>query len=208
MPIENREELSLYDLLWDHSMDIVNLIMKTNFLTDMNLNTLQAERYTNMTIQDVYYIKAVYDILSTVVNEPWLPEDLKEFFSHIADGYYRFYKEMLIETRLKNTDSIVPSEAVAEYVSSYQRVAQLERNKIYMVIALLPCSRLWPYISEHLNLTEDSPYYAFKKNNAKDGSREKYEKLLEDHRKEICENTALEIFRTQMNCERKFFTSF
>uniref|UniRef100_A0A8C4RHI0 Uncharacterized LOC114651558 n=1 Tax=Erpetoichthys calabaricus TaxID=27687 RepID=A0A8C4RHI0_ERPCA len=198
---------SVYDQLWDKSQDIVGEVIKTNFLKEINDNTLIAERYMKLMIQDIYYIQGVFNALNVALKNTNMPDDVKKFLEDRATSYKNFLEMMQENNNLKDASSIIPNKAAQEYVEEYEKIAKRTDEGLYMVIALLPCARLWPYISEKLSITRCSPYYQFKMDNAKDKSRDHYEKLLQEYKDKIDMDEALKIFQIQMRHELAFFQS-
>ncbi|XP_039608874.1 uncharacterized protein LOC120528863 [Polypterus senegalus] len=198
---------SIYDQLWDKSQDIVGEVIKTNFLKEINDNTLIADRYMKLMIQDIYYIQGVFNALNIALKNPNMPDDVKHFLEDRARSYKNFLEMMQENYNLKDANSIIPNKAAQDYVEEYVNIAKRKDEGLYMVIALLPCARLWPYISEKLSITRCSPYYQFKMDNAKDKSRDHYEKILQEYKDKIDMNLGLNIFQTQMKHELAFFQS-
>ncbi|XP_028670513.1 uncharacterized protein LOC114661545 [Erpetoichthys calabaricus] len=199
-------EQSLYDWLWNESQDIVGKVLQTDFLKEMNNNTLQAERYIQMTMQDIYYVAAVVDVLVYAAANSEVSPDIKHFLVGMAKSYDDFAKYLLTTNSIHDSENILPNTAVKVYVESYKQISEMSSDKLYLVVGLLPCSRLWPHIAAWLNTTEDSPYYSFKKSNMKDNSRKKFEALLESYRHEFDESEALLLFRGQLSNELMFFS--
>ncbi|XP_039620521.1 uncharacterized protein LOC120536263 [Polypterus senegalus] len=199
-------EQSLYDWLWNESQDIVNEVLQTDFLNEMNNNTLQAERYVQMTMQDIYYVAAVVDVLVYAAANPEVSPDIKQFLVGMVKSYDDFAKYLLTTNSIHNSENILANTAVKVYVESYKQISEMSRDKLYLVVGLLPCSRLWPHIAGWLNTTEGSPYYSFKTSNMKDNSRKKFEYLMESHLDEIDKSEALNVFRVQLTNELLFFS--
>ncbi|XP_066551786.1 uncharacterized protein LOC136718065 [Amia ocellicauda] len=196
---------SLYDELWDNNKDIADKTLETDFLKKMAAGTLPAERYTNLTIQDVYYAVEVTKILNRLQKEKDSRDDVKHFLIDRYSSYNQFAQFMLQQYNLKNSVGIKPSPATASYLKSYGKFAMLDH--IYFAVALLPCARLWPYLAEHLDIPKDSPYYRFKADNEGGNTEKHYKNLLEKYRRDIKESYANFIFRQQMIHENEFFKS-
>lgn len=194
---------SLYDTLWDANIDIATETLHTNFLILMAKGSLIAERYMNFTLQDIYYALQVTHILNIIANSSDTREDVRNFFNKRNASYTRFSSELLNEFRFKNFSELLPSPAISSYISSYW--ALLNEDHLYFIVGLLPCSKLWPYLVQNMDISESSPYIDFKKNNVDDHSRKNFEQVLENHRKEMNETKANEIFRSHMKHELAFF---
>ncbi|XP_041096159.1 uncharacterized protein LOC121307898 [Polyodon spathula] len=199
------ESSSLYDVLWDDSQVIADKTLETDFLKQMANGTLEAERYINFTLQDIYYLVKVTELLKALSIQPETHTDIKQFILDRYNSYKKFADYVLNQYLLKNADDIKPSTAIAEYIQSYNDV--MKEDHIYFAVALLPCARLWLYVAEHLEITKGSPYYRFKSENEVGHPEKHYKDLLENHRSEIDESKAKNIFQKHMKHEYNFFRS-
>ncbi|XP_043938341.1 uncharacterized protein LOC122810856 [Protopterus annectens] len=195
----------LYDSLWKANTDIANDVLKTEFLTLMVKGSLKAERYMKFTLQDIYYANEVTKLLNILAKTARTSKDIKKFFIDMHSSYAGFTKYLLEEFRFKKFTELIPSNAAKSYVDSYK--ALMKEKPIYFVIGLLPCSKLWPYIAQNLDISDSSPYIDFKNGNMKDDSWKRFGELLETHRCKIKENKAHKIFRSHMKHEYLFFHS-
>ncbi|MED6243681.1 hypothetical protein ATANTOWER_025045, partial [Ataeniobius toweri] len=96
-------------------------------------------------------------------------------------------------------------KAMEDYLDEYQRIMEKE-GPIMFAVSLLPCSMLWVWLANQLNIGYGNAYWTWKKNNM-DGHPEKHLKdLLNKYlKKENDVKRAKEIFRTQMQNELNFF---
>ncbi|KAM6985181.1 putative ATP-dependent RNA helicase DDX52 [Aplochiton taeniatus] len=102
-----------------------------------------------------------------------------------------------------NADDIVPSPEMKSYVQSYKD--WLKEDTIYFAVALLPCSRLWLYVGDNLHLPKGSPYYGFQEGNTGGHPEKHFKDLLENHRKDMDEKKAKNLFKKHMEYEYQFF---
>lgn len=107
---------------------------------------------------------------------------------------------------LQAVPSIKPTPAMDKYLANYAEV--MKKDPIYFAVALLPCSRLWVWLANTLNIPKTNVYYTWKEDN-KDGNIEKHYKALLnkylDTKKKI--NRANDLFRKQMQNEHDFFAT-
>ncbi|XP_043938526.1 uncharacterized protein LOC122811049 [Protopterus annectens] len=197
------EKKSLYDTLWDDNSNIAQEALNTNFLVLMAGGSLAAERYMNFTLQDIYYAVKVTELLNIQAKKSDPRKDVREFFNGRNASYTRFANDLLTEFHFKVFPTLEPSPAMKKYISSFD--ALLKEDPLYFVVGLLPCSKLWPYLAQNMNIKESSPYINFKNNNKDDRSRKHFEQVLENHRKEMNESKANYIFKSHMENERDFF---
>lgn len=94
-----------------------------------------------------------------------------------------------------------------KYLSNYRRIMEGE-EAIYFAVALLPCSRLWLWLSNQLNETCCNAYFTWKMDNMHGHPEDHYKALLDKHlttSEQI--GKAIDIFRQQIQNEHDFFAS-
>ncbi|MEQ2296870.1 hypothetical protein AMECASPLE_028829 [Ameca splendens] len=193
-----------YETVWLENQDLAEQTLKLPFLQHMQLGDLQADSYTIFMIQDIYYLAKVTDMLKKI-SEKVLNDDLKKFMEGRYESYNRFKIQMLEDFHLNGVSEIKVIKAMEDYLDEYQRVMEKE-EPIMFAVSLLPCSRLWVWLANQLNIGYGNAYWTWKKNNM-DGNPEKHFKdLLNKYLKtENDVKHAKEIFRRQMQNELNFF---
>ncbi|XP_066538217.1 uncharacterized protein [Hoplias malabaricus] len=197
----------VYDDLWDENTDIANQTLKTDFLQQMQSGALQAERYVNFTLQDIYYLQKVTEMLWEMKNKVKEPKDMSDFMSGRYNSYNNFLVSCLKQFHIKDPSSVTPIPAMEKYLSTYKEV-MADRDPVYFAVALLPCSRLWPWLAKNLNITKTNAYYTWKESNS-GGHPETHFRLILDRYLNTTEKiqNAERIFRKQMQNEHDFFNS-
>ncbi len=79
---------------------------------------------------------------------------------------------------------------------------------LYFAVGLLPCSRLWGWLADHLNIPPTNAYYTWKEENMGSHPEKHYKALLNKYlykRKKVAKANA--VFRAQMQNELDFFLS-
>lgn len=84
----------MYEDLWEKNMNLAEQTLKLPFLQHIKLGDLQADKYINFTIQDVWYLSKVTDMLGQIVKKS-MPQDLKTFLEKKYESYKKFTTEML-----------------------------------------------------------------------------------------------------------------
>ncbi|KAK5600779.1 hypothetical protein CRENBAI_010265 [Crenichthys baileyi] len=192
-----------YEALWKDNLDLAEQILKLPFLQHMQLGDLQADSYTTFMIQDIYYLAKVTDMLE-MMSEKVKDSDLQKFMKGRYESYKRFRVQMLENFNLNGVTEIKVIKAMEDYLDEYQRVMEKE-EPIMFAVSLLPCSRLWIWLANQLNIGYGNAYWTWKKNNM-DGHPEKHFKdLLNKIVKAEDRQRAEEIFRKQMQNELNFF---
>ncbi|XP_018610467.1 uncharacterized protein LOC108935949 [Scleropages formosus] len=197
---------SFYEDLWKSNIDIANATLQTRFLQAMQMGNLPVEKYTIFGMQDLYYMINVTAMLREMSEKKPMPEDIKQFFKGRFNSYEKYLAYLLNDFSLTNESVIVPRPAMASYINNYHRVMK-KYEPIYFVVALLPCSKLWPYLAENVNMTENNPYYSFKRDNQGGNPAKHFKGLLDGYQHKMNKKTAHQIFRQQMEHEKNFFQS-
>ncbi|KAL2102982.1 hypothetical protein ACEWY4_002150 [Coilia grayii] len=200
-----QQEKDIYESLWISSLDLAYKTLYLDFVQRMEAGDLPAERYVNFTIQDAYYLVKVTDMLQNLSTSVQNPADLSEFFRDRYKSYSSFRDYFLNMYFLKGVSDIKPTPAIKKYVSDYETVMNT-KEPIYFAVSLLPCSRLWVWLANKVEMEQSNAYYAWKKDNM-DGHPEKHYKKLLNKYLNFKDKEAYRIFRMQMQNERNFFAS-
>lgn len=204
---EERKEWNVYDFLWNANLNLATRTLNLKFVQHMQKGDLPAERYVNFTIQDIYYLDKVTDMLQNLSSSVMKPDDLRQFFQGRYKSYRSFRDYLLSMYFLKGVSDIKPTPAMRKYMSDYETIMNTKKP-IYFAVSLLPCSRLWLWLANKVDMNQDNAYFAWKKDNM-DGHPEKhYKNLLNKHiDKPDKVFEAYRIFRNQMQNEHDFFAS-
>ncbi|XP_057180394.1 uncharacterized protein si:ch1073-67j19.1 [Triplophysa rosa] len=194
----------VYEYLWKKNTDIANKTLGVDFLRQMENGSLQAERYVNFTIQDINYLLKVTKMLKKMSAKVSQPSDLKDFMNGRYSSYKRFADFMLNQYFYKGEPSIQQTPAMGKYLSFYRKL--MEGESVYFAVGLLPCSRLWVWLANNLNIPPTNAYYTWRMENVNGNPEKHYKALLNKYldtpQKVAKANT---VFRTQMQNEHDFF---
>ncbi|XP_060759634.1 uncharacterized protein LOC132870100 [Neoarius graeffei] len=197
---------NVYEELWDMNMDIANKTLHVDFLQQMQSNSLQAERYVNFTLQDINYVLEVTNMLKMMSERVKKPEDIRDFIKGRYTSYRNFLGMLLNQYFFKNAPSIKPTPAMKKYLANYTKV--MKKDPIYFAVALLPCSRLWVWLANELDIPETNVYYKWKVDNMSGNPEKHYKALLNKYLKTSAKiKTATALFRMQMQNEHDFFAT-
>ncbi|XP_067284577.1 uncharacterized protein teni.1 [Pseudorasbora parva] len=197
----------VYEYLWEENKNIANKTLKTDFLVQMQNGSLQAERYVNFTIQDIGYLLKVTRMLKRMSSKETQPNELRDFMKGRYSSYKSFADLMLKQYFFKGEPAIQQTPAMRKYLSFYRHLLEKE-DPLYFAVGLLPCSRLWVWLSNNLSTPPTNAYYTWKVENMSGHPEKHYRALLNKYlntpEKVDKANT---IFRTQMQNEHDFFFS-
>ncbi|KAF4114807.1 uncharacterized protein si:ch1073-67j19.1 [Onychostoma macrolepis] len=197
----------VYEYLWEKNRDIARKTIESDFLRQMENGSLQAERYINFTIQDIGYLLRITKMLKRMSAKVAQPDDIRNFMKGRYLSYKSFADSMLKQYFFKGEPSIQQTPAMRKYLSFYRNLVDNE-EPLYFVVGLLPCSRLWVWLANNLNIPPTNAYYTWKVGNM-DGSPEKHYKALLNKYLNTPEKVAKAnaVFRAQMQNEHDFFMS-
>ncbi|XP_061592966.1 uncharacterized protein LOC133457679 [Cololabis saira] len=206
-PSVNQKDLDVYDSLWDNNKDVAIQTWETPFMQHMKHGDLQSDDYVNFLIQDINYLVKVTEMLEKMAEKVQSPEDLKNFFRGRYESYNSFAKLMLKQFNLNSVSEIKPIPAMKKYLEDYKAI--MDNSKpIFFAVSLLPCSRLWLWLANELDIGYGNAYFIWKKNNMSGHPAKHYRKLLDDNLKtKEDKERADKIFRQQMENERDFFAA-
>ncbi|XP_035384286.1 uncharacterized protein si:ch1073-67j19.1 [Electrophorus electricus] len=198
----------VYEYLWESNMHIANKTLHIDFLKQMQSGELQAERYVAFTLQDINYLLKITSMLKELQEKVQTPEDVSAFMKGRYISYKKFAGFLLSRNFLKGASQIKPTPTMKKYLADYREVMQTERDPLYFAVALLPCSRLWLWLANKLDIPSSNAYYTWKKENM-EGHPEKHYKAMLNKYLNTSEKVqkASNIFKMQMQNEHDFFGS-
>ncbi|XP_056101392.1 uncharacterized protein si:ch1073-67j19.1 [Rhinichthys klamathensis goyatoka] len=197
----------VYEYLWEKNKDIANKTLGTDFLIQMQNGSLQAERYVNFTIQDIGYLLKVTRMLKRLSGKETQPAELRDFMKGRYSSYKSFADFMLKQYFFKGEPPIQQTPAMRKYLSFYRNLLEKE-DPLYFAVGLLPCSRLWVWLSNNLSTPPTNAYYTWKVENMGGHPEKHYRALLNQYLDTpVKVSKANAIFRTQMQNEHDFFFS-
>ncbi|KAI4873822.1 hypothetical protein NFI96_014422, partial [Prochilodus magdalenae] len=202
----SKQNDDVYDYLWDNNIALAEETLHADFLNHMQDCSLEAERYVKFLLQDIIYLQEVTVMLKEMTERVREPEDLRHFMTGRYMSYKNFTMSCLQQFSITEPSFITPTEPIQNYLSTYRAV--MEKDPIFFSVALLPCSRLWPWLAQHLQTPESCAYYTWKKDNMHGDPEKHYRAILNRYLNttEKVQKANL-IFRTQMQNEQNFFTS-
>ncbi|XP_016390901.1 uncharacterized protein LOC107725978 [Sinocyclocheilus rhinocerous] len=197
----------VYEYLWEKNKDIASKTIELDFLRQMENGSLQAERYVNFTIQDIGYLLKVTKMLKRMSAKVALPNDIKNFMKGRYSSYKSFADFLLKQYFFKGEPPIQQTPAMKKYLSFYRNLMDND-EPLYFAVGLLPCSRLWVWLADNLNIPSTNAYYTWKVGNM-GGHPEKHYKALLNNYLNTPEKVAKAnaVFRAQIQNEHDFFFS-
>uniref|UniRef100_A0A8B9GPZ6 Si:ch1073-67j19.1 n=1 Tax=Astyanax mexicanus TaxID=7994 RepID=A0A8B9GPZ6_ASTMX len=99
--LASKQQVDIYENLWNNNMDIANKTLHLDFLVQMQNGSLQAERYVNFTLQDINYLLKVTEMLKQMSQTVKRPHDLSDFMKGRYNSYKSFADSFLSQYFLK-----------------------------------------------------------------------------------------------------------
>ena len=209
---------SFYARAFNACRSTANAVAKTPYLQSMHDGTLEPLSYGCLTVQDAYYCYHAQDTLKTLmgrVDHEGHP-DLYDLIKAKAEAYDDYNRTFLEDWRIRDTESVIPTETMRRYVQHERRVSR-EEDPIYTVVAYLPCYHLWPWFARQLMM---SPRYRpgvyqswfegiYQGESESFGGAWVMGNFIEEWRDTghpFDENLALDIYRTSMEFELALFS--
>ncbi len=134
-----------------------NEVANTPYLQSMHRGTLSPLDYGCLTVQDAYYCYHAQDTLQTLLGkiDGRTQPELYELVESKKRAYKDYNRTFVEDWHIRDEQSVLPTEAMRQYVEHERRVAS-DEEPIYCLVAYLPCYHLWPWFARQLMM---SPRY-------------------------------------------------
>ncbi|XP_021377136.1 uncharacterized protein LOC110465551 isoform X2 [Mizuhopecten yessoensis] len=201
------EPLSEY--LWKQTEAIRNKALYTNFVQGIANGSLNPTAFGSYMVQDaVYCYKAKQSIDMSVSRAP--DGELKDYLRKESTNYERYYQVLFLKWHIIDPVGVNMSEACESYADYEYQIAATE-DTIYMLVAMLPCMKLWPWLGQQMSSFDHGVYTEWY-NAYFDPQYDGYKALdifvdEADASKTINRTKALQVFTRCMEGEYEFFNS-
>ncbi|XP_052075267.1 uncharacterized protein LOC127712709 isoform X1 [Mytilus californianus] len=197
--------------LWTETKDTRMKALNTNFVQGVKGGMLHPTSFGAYTVQDAVYCQKAQESLSVAAKREEMGP-LKIFLEHESTDYKSYYEDLFDKWHIRDGEAIYLGKECQEYVDTVADVASKD-DAYYMLVALIPCARLWPWLGQQLTAAKDDfGAYTDWVNSNFNPSSEGYKKLevrvnAAFSKQEIDEKKALSIYSKCMNGEAGFFGS-
>lgn len=205
------QEDSLSEYLWQKTTALHEEALKSSYIQALKSGSLDPVKFGAYNVQDSVYCYYSKQSMDTAA-ERATNQSLKAFFEARAKSYDTYYKSLFKEWQIQNPSGIQLGSACAGYVNHIHNVAT-SMDPIYLVPALIPCARLWPWIGGQMGAKTENfgVYTKWVRENLDPDSHgyEKYEAVINEAYKDghIDKQIALKIYTLSMQGEVAFFSS-
>ncbi|XP_052248469.1 uncharacterized protein LOC127856365 [Dreissena polymorpha] len=200
----------LSEYLWAQTASDRNAALNSAFVQGLKNATLDPEAFGNYMIQDSLFCYAVKNIIDIALKNATDPAVWK-FLNATGASYESYYQSMFETWSIANASGVKSGPALSRYLNHELNVATT-MDSIYVVVTLIPCAKLWPWLGEQLNVNSSSfgVYDSWVKTNFGYSSEYKtYETLINNAETwgHIDRHRALEAYRGSMSGEADFFNT-
>ncbi len=201
---------SLSLTLWQQSETLANAALQRTYMQELAKGSLSPITYTSFTVQDAKYCSASVDTLGDAQQKSD-SELMKKFFSEKIASYEAYSTELLKECSIGDPDGIVYGKGAEWYSSFESNIGLKMADPAYSIVAMLPCSRLWPWLATQLaqKTSQDNLYQFWIEENASYYTTEptSTEQFLDAQVDKLDQTLALAIYKSCMIGECNFFGS-
>lgn len=201
-------EGALFWKMWEASQGIAHKTLSTKFIEGIQKGNLDPGVYGAFNISDAYYCFHGAEDYKTAV-ERAIDPTLKAFLAKKQKSYESFNATFPQTWCVKDTRSIVPTEACKNY-ANYESSIVANEDSIYCLVVMLPCEYLWAWLGATLSPAKASNLYAgwITGNNDPSGAYT-MGNFIEIYRKfhPLDEDKAVKIYQTAMEHELLNFQS-
>ncbi|XP_060080322.1 uncharacterized protein LOC132559716 [Ylistrum balloti] len=201
--------MTLSEYLWNKTEAIRNKTLSTYFVQGIANGSLNPTAFGGFMIQDAVYC---YKIKNSIdISADRAPDgELKEYLRNESAAFDSIYKYLSEKWRIKNPAGINLTESCQSYADYERQIASTE-DTIYMLVAMTPCYKLWPWLGKQLQSVNHGVYNEWFNDNFNpyfDGY-----KMLDafvdeaETNMSINRSKALEVFTRCMQGEYEFFNS-
>ncbi|KAL3888150.1 hypothetical protein ACJMK2_000530 [Sinanodonta woodiana] len=206
----NAEDEPLSEFLWRSTQSQQDDALQSKFIQGLRCGNLDPTYFGGFMVQDSIYCYNSKGSIDKAAGKTTCPI-FKAFLEKKSDSYKKYYEELFNLWHIRDPNGIELSKACEEYAALERNVAEL-MGPLYLVVALIPCYKLWPWLGKQLL---DSPhnfgvYESWVKANLDptyDGYK-KLEQLIDDAFLvgAIDKEQALSVYQGCMTGEAQFFS--
>eukprot|EP00794_Sanderia_malayensis_P012378 gene12378-13651_t len=207
VPDAKKDESKLTEWLWNQTKEYHQLALDTPFIQGMKIGTLDPVLFGIYNLQDAVYCYNSIKCLNLVAKKS--TGDMKKFAAQKEKSYKEYTDILFQEWHVLDPPTSVKMGPVAEGYSKHKLSVAESMDPIYSFIAMIPCSRLWPWLGQQLKDFRDQfgVYKEWIDENLTGTGYIVLEKFVEDHSAAVDKQKALDVYKKSMKCEHEFFNS-
>lgn len=136
---------SLFWNLWSESSDIASKALQTPFIQGIASGTLDPVTYGRYHVSDAYYCFHAADDYLLAAARATDPV-LKAYLAAKHASYTAYNNTFPATWHITDAAGIEPGQACRAY-SRFERDVVSKEMPVYVLVAMLPCEHLWPWIA-------------------------------------------------------------
>ncbi|OWF39042.1 uncharacterized protein LOC110465552 [Mizuhopecten yessoensis] len=199
------EPLSQY--LWEQTESTRQKALATYFVQGVGKGNLNPTAFGGFMVQDSVYCykaKGSIDVAASRAQEG----DLKAYLQKESGSYESYYQDLFTKWHIKDATGIDLDPACQSY-AEYEHLVASTKDTIYMIVAMIPCMKLWPWLGQQLQTFNHGVYTDWYNANF-DPTYDGYKQLdefVDTAGTTIDKETALKVYSRCMEGEYEFFNS-
>ncbi|KAL4235151.1 hypothetical protein ACF0H5_006789 [Mactra antiquata] len=196
--------------LWQQTGKQQQESLNTKMIQGVMNKNLDPSKFGAYMVQDSVYCYHSMKVLAIANSKVKDDPTLKQFFNKTYASYQVYTSELLKAWHIGEPTTIDLGPACSNYVNHLYDVAR-NMEPIYLVVAMTPCAKLWPWIGVQLNTSTGNfgVYTDWVKENFNENSKgyQKYDIVIDSAQKRglIDQTKALDVYSKSMDNEVAFF---
>ncbi|XP_022093498.1 uncharacterized protein LOC110980809 [Acanthaster planci] len=142
------EEKELSEWLWESSQVQAQLALHTKFIQGIKSGLLDPTDYGGYTVQDAVYCSNATTYYG-IAEDKSQDEIMKAFIQSRVKSYTSYTKVMFKQWHIRDPSGVAMGAAAASY-SAFEKGVAENCEPIYLLIAMLPCEKLWEWLAEQI----------------------------------------------------------
>jgi thiaminase/transcriptional activator TenA len=200
---------SLSAKLWDSSTSLAQDALNTLYIQGIAHGTLDPNNYGQYSVQDAVYCSNAIESYNTAIGKA-ADGTIRAFLTARRDGYIKYKDNIFSQWHIGQPSAINPSPApAAKQYMAFESMVALRLPPLYLVIAMIPCERLWSWLANQVKPGPSSGnlYNFWINGNLNDSGAQKLETFINQHVNNIDAKLALGVYQGCMTGEGDFFRS-
>eukprot|EP00794_Sanderia_malayensis_P012373 gene12373-13645_t len=206
VPDAKKDESKLTEWLWSQTKEYHQLALDTPFIQGMKNGTLDPVLFGIYNLQDTVYCYNATKCLSLLAKKS---TGVMKKFAAQKEKSYKEYTDILFKEWHVLEPTSVKMGPAAEGYSKHELLVAEYMDPIYSFIAMIPCSRLWPWLGKKLKVPpmQFGVYKEWIDENLTGTGYKLLEKFVQDHSANVDEKKAFDVYQKSMKYEFEFFNS-
>ncbi|XP_053393350.1 uncharacterized protein LOC123530333 [Mercenaria mercenaria] len=138
----------LSDYLWSETNELQQAALDTYVVQGLKNGSLDPSDFGAYMVQDAIYTHSSKESIDVTIGKTTDP-DLKQFLQEKAKSYESLYIDLFKQWHIDDPHGIKLGSACENYTNHLSNVAKT-MEPAYLVVAMVPCVKLWPWIGTQI----------------------------------------------------------